>query len=142
MGTHPHAHALDGTPQEEYREAITGDEPDASAHPIEVRVVEPIHVQEFPARTLTANSVTIPLADVRPRLLIPEQRLRTRLVLRNSVGTPITVSGTDQIGPGGLGGYLLAVGQSVTIFASCAIYVCSDGVQATVISWYGEHRDG
>ena len=124
---------------EDWHESETGepeayDEPHAHA-PVDVVVCEPVHVQEFPARTVVSDQV--PLDTQAVRRIAPE--LRTRAQLRVCPRGGDAVIGASSITTGT--GFLVKADQVLSIMASDAVYALgvAPGVTMHVFS---EVREG
>lgn len=96
-------------------EARTGTAPhDPKPTPVEVVVVEAVHVEDFPARSIVTDQVPVSQVAIR---LVPKLRTRARLTLRATADTFIGGAGVT---PGT--GFLLAANTCLTVEATDTLY--------------------
>lgn len=124
----------------DYLEEVTGDIPD-SHEPIDVRVVNPVVVEEFPARLLTTGQVVMALARV-PVRVVPAFRTRLTVAVTNRLTAGLLwVGGQQQLTAGT--GYLVDTGQTVTLDMNGEVWAVSDTDNpAGSVQWAAINKDG
>lgn len=146
---------------QDYLRDVTGDVPNPH-DPIDVRVVEAPAEVSRTASDSVFDTIVIQPGDNAVRMVVPAQRNRTRLVLRNlsnggGADAVILVAGQDQFsGPAGrldniytpgtfqLFGNVRSSAQSeLIVLATGPIYVRGPGINAAVLvlCWQAEYRE-
>lgn len=135
---HHHEHHDTPSPEtalEEWTEAKTGQEPHIAREVVDVRVVEAVHVEDFPARTIiTTRSAVGSTISVQ---LHPRLRTRAALHIR-PVGGTIYLANSSAVTVGT--GYALPDGQALRIEATDAVYAIAAG--PVDVSILAEVREG
>jgi hypothetical protein len=115
-------------------EAQTGEEPHA-VPAVDVRVVAPVRVEEFPARTIVSDQLPV---DTIPVRIAGELRHRAVLTIAPHggdiyVGGPGVTTGT---------GFLVTDGTGLTIESTDALYAIANTAGAVVVHVLAQMRDG
>lgn len=125
----------------EYHEAATGETFDLSA-PIAVKVVEAVHVEEFPATTLNTGQVALGLAG-KPVKIVGRRVGRVSLSVKNKTDAAarVWIGGVDQLSK--TFGYELDPSEQMAFQMNGDLYAVSDTDNPTgSIHWMTEDRDG
>lgn len=129
-----HATQAPETPLEEFTEATTGNVAHVAPEVVDVRVVDAVRVEEFPARSLIAYRNAVGVVAVQ---LAPELRTRAALHIRPTGGA-IFIASSASVTTGT--GYTVPDGQAVRIEATDSVYAIAAGnVDVSVMA---EVREG
>lgn len=122
----------------EWLEDETGAVPDPHA-PLDVRVVEAVRVQEFPAQSVTTGQVPLGAANTPVRIVAARpSRVAVRVSNRSSVA--IYIGGSDQLSVGT--GHQLDAGESIGLEMNGAVWAVAGTAKAGNIHWLTLNRDG
>lgn len=134
--THHHdaAHEAGVSPHDAFVEAVSGEVPHALPA-VDVRVVAPVPTEDRGARTIVSDQVPVDSTGAR---VAGHLRTRARLVLKGQTN-PVWL-GARGVTPGT--GYLLGVGETLTIFSTSAVYAVAASGAAGVVHVLAEVREG
>lgn len=132
------------TDRADYLEDVTNETPHAAA-PVDVRVVESVRVQDFPARSWQPTQTTVTGASVQQ--LAGEHHARTHLLVRNT-GAQVVYLAPQLTTATPSSGFPLAAGQQLTLDTTAAVYaVCAldvDGITplSSTVATLAQFKDG
>jgi hypothetical protein len=121
------------TPEQEYREADTGETPTTLA-PVSVVVAEPVRVITRQSRTWTAQQVTTDNAT--PVRVAPRHPGRTSLILSN-VGATVAFIAPDRSSCTPTSGFPVAVNGALTLETQDEVWMI-----AGTLAILAQHMDG
>lgn len=117
-------------------------EPDVLPPPAHVDIGQavPVRVVNFAreldrVRRFTASSMGVSAGS--ERILVPQQRSRTRLVVKNGD----SMAGPVYISPGisGTNGFVLNGGEEIELFTQSTVWVCNPGMSEITVSVLSEY---
>lgn len=124
----------------EWHEDETGDVIDPHA-PLDVRVVDAVRVQEFPATSMTTGQAAFGLAGQVIQVVAGRPaRVSVRITNRADAAALVWIGGTDQLTSGT--GHELDPGESVAFEMNGSVYAVCDTDNAGRMDWLALNRDG
>lgn len=125
------------TDRQDYTEDTTGTTPHAGA-PVDVRIVDAVLVQEFPARSWAPGQTPV-AAD--PVQIAPPHHARVSLRITNTGAQPVWL-GPAQSNCTQSGGYPLAALASIVMETRAAIWAVAAPGQPSTVATLAQFKDG